>query len=106
MPTNGTGASSLRYVVKQLYKNLIFTGRDYPKGGTYFRDKCHDVFMRNKDIDDPQKIEALVKQGEFVIKEIEALYYLKKYRALRKNYYDAESFEDTITKNLFKGKKF
>ena len=94
------GSSSLRYAVKQLYKNLIFTGREYPKGGTYFRDKCHNVFIRNKDINDPEKIKALIKQGEFVIKELESLYYLKKYRTLRKKYYDSETFEETITKNL------
>jgi hypothetical protein len=30
----------------------------------------------------------LVARGEFVIKEIEALYKLKKYRTLKRNYYD------------------
>ena len=37
---------------------------------------------------DPEEIQALIKRGEFVIKEIEALYSLKKYRTLKKNYYD------------------
>lgn len=30
----------------------------------------------------------MVKHGEFVVKEIEALYKLKKYRAMKKRYYD------------------
>lgn len=30
----------------------------------------------------------MIKHGEFVIKEVEALYKLKKYRAMKKRYYD------------------
>ena len=78
---------------------LIFTGKEYPKGGTYFRDRCHAVFMKNKDVSDPAEIQQLVARGEFVVKELEALYRLKKYRTLRKRYYNHESFEDILFKN-------
>ena len=43
--------------------------------------------MKNKDVTDPQKIEELVARGEYVMKELEALYMLRKYRALKKRYY-------------------
>ncbi|CAK8684178.1 LYR motif-containing protein 5B-like [Clavelina lepadiformis] len=92
----------LRRSVKQLYKTLIFMGREYPKGGKYFRDRCHAVFVKNKDIDDPDKIKQMIAQGEYVVKELEALYRLKKYRTLRKRYYDTETFEETIIKNIRK----
>ncbi|MCL4122956.1 UNVERIFIED_CONTAM: hypothetical protein GTU68_000724 [Idotea baltica] len=44
--------------------------------------------MKNQDVSDPEKIKMLIGRGEFVIKEIEALYMLRKYRTLKKRYYD------------------
>lgn len=44
--------------------------------------------MKNSKETDPGKIETLIKRGEFVVKELEALYSLRKYRALKKRYYD------------------
>jgi hypothetical protein len=38
----------------------------------------------------------LIKRGEFVVKEVEALYNLKKYRTLKKNYYDSNEQESKI----------
>ncbi|XP_071493234.1 electron transfer flavoprotein regulatory factor 1-like [Diadema setosum] len=78
----------LRYAVRTLYKNLIFLGREYPKGADYFRTRCHAAFMKNKDVTDPEKIKELIAKGEYVMKELEALYMLRKYRALKKRYYD------------------
>ena len=66
---------------------LLYLGREYPLGYKYFRDHCHRSFQRNKNEKDQNKIEELIKRGEFVVKEIEALYKLKKYRTLKKRYY-------------------
>ena len=41
---------ALRPRVIQLYKNLLYLGRDYPQGYDYFRTRCHNAFMKNKDI--------------------------------------------------------
>lgn len=46
--------------------------------------------MKNKGVTDPEEIKKLVDRGEFVIKELEALYYLRKYRAMKKRYYEEE----------------
>ena len=46
--------SSQRLRVIQLYKNLLYLGRDYPQGYDYFRGKCHSAFMRNKDLEGQQ----------------------------------------------------
>ena len=43
--------------------------------------------MKNKDVEDPKKIAELIARGEYVMKELEALYMLRKYRALKKRYY-------------------
>lgn len=36
---------------------------------------------------DPEKIKMLIARGEYVIKEVEALYMLRKYRTLKQRYY-------------------
>jgi len=83
------GATSvLRGEVIQLYKNMYFLGREYPKGADWFRTRLHDAFMKNKDETDPEKIKMLIARGEFVCKEVEALYMLKKYRTLKQRYYE------------------
>lgn len=67
---------------------LQYLGKEYPGGAEKFRQKCHDVFMRNSEETDPAKIDTMIKRGDFVIKELEALYSLRKYRAMKKRYYD------------------
>lgn len=69
---------------------LLYLGREYPQGSAYFRDRLKSAFMKNKDVTDPEKIKNLVARGEFVIKEIEALYFLRKYRAMKKRYYEPD----------------
>lgn len=65
---------------------LLYLGRNYPMGYDYFRSRLKTAFLRNKDETDPQKIQQLVERGQFVVKEIKALYMLKKYRTLKKRY--------------------
>ncbi|XP_040886234.1 LYR motif-containing protein 5A isoform X1 [Toxotes jaculatrix] len=90
-------ANPLRGEVIRLYKNcvfrhlkLLYLGREYPQGSAYFRERLKSAFMKNKDVTDPEKIKKLVARGEFVIKELEALYFLRKYRAMKKRYYEPE----------------
>ncbi|XP_030621484.1 LYR motif-containing protein 5B [Chanos chanos] len=83
-------ANPFRGEVVRLYKNLLFLGREYPKGVEYFRDRLRAAFVKNKDVQDPEKIKQLIKRGEFVVKELEALYYLRKYRAMKKRYYETD----------------
>lgn len=63
-------------------------GKDWPQGYDIFRKRLHKVFVRNSEETDPNKIEVMLKHGQFVVKEIEALYKLKKYRAMKRRYYD------------------
>nr|ALS04259.1 LYR motif-containing protein 5 [Acartia pacifica] len=78
--------SCQRHRVIQLYKNLLYLGREYPKGYDYFRSRCHKAFMKNKDLA-PDQVEQWIGKGEYIIKELEALYMLKKYRTLKRRYY-------------------
>lgn len=63
-------------------------GRDYPQGYDYFRLRLKNAFFKNKDEVDPEKIKVMIARGNFVIKEIEALYMLRKYRTLKNRYYN------------------
>ena len=66
---------------------MLYMGREWPQGYTVFRDRAKGVFLRNSAETDPVKISALIDRGNFVLKEIEALYKLKKYRTLKRRYY-------------------
>ena len=80
-------ANPVRGEVLNLYKNLLYLGRDYPKGADYFKRCLKNVFLKNKDVKDPEKIKELIERGKFVMKELEALYFLRKYRAMKQRYY-------------------
>lgn len=72
----------------KIKSKLVFIGREYPAGAEFFRTRLRNAFRKNKSESDPKKIETLISRGEFVVKEIDALYKLKKYRHLKKSYYD------------------
>ena len=87
--------SATRPKVVQLYKQLIYLGRQYPKDPEVMTSKIHNAFMKNATERDPQKIEELVEKGNYIVKELEALYYLKKYRTLKRRYYDSNEIQTT-----------
>ena len=70
-----------------LSSQLLYMGRDYPLGYQYFRDKCNASFNKNRHENDPEKVDMLLKKGDYVLAELEALYKLKKYRTLKRRYY-------------------
>ena len=63
-------------------------GREYPLGYDYFKPKLKGAFMKNKDVTDPEQIQKLIDHGKFIEKELEALYMLRKYRTMKRRYYD------------------
>lgn len=67
---------------------MYYLGREYPKGADWFLPRLKKAFEKNKDETDPEKIKMLIARGEFVVKEIEALYKLRKYRAMKQRYYE------------------
>ena len=68
-------------------------GRDYPHGYDYFRTRCHAAFLRNRDLP-PEAAEEWLAKGDYIVKELEALYMLKKYRPLKRRYYDTSASKD------------
>ena len=76
----------LRHRVINIYKELLEMGKSYPLGYDYFRPRLHKAFMSQAHLQDEEKIKQGIERAEYVKKEIEALYYLKKYRSMRQRY--------------------
>ena len=67
---------------------MLFMGREWPQGYQVFRQRAKNIFLRNSTETDPEKIRKSIDLGNYVLKEIEALYKLKKYRTLKRRYYN------------------
>lgn len=81
---------SQRSRVINLYKTLLYLGREYPGGPEYFRNKLKTAFLKNRNLKSSEEIESALARGNFVTKELEAMYMLRKYRAMKKRYYEGE----------------
>ncbi|KAK0527230.1 hypothetical protein OC834_004502 [Tilletia horrida] len=68
------------------YKKLHRLGREYPDPNYRFLDKLRSASRRNASLTDDAEIQKTFSLGEFIAKEIETLYSLKKYRTLRRRY--------------------
>ncbi|CCG83387.1 Predicted protein [Taphrina deformans PYCC 5710] len=76
-----------RYKVKALYKTLLFLGRDWPQGyHNYFRPRLHAAFLKSADLKDEKDIANAIHRAEFMVKELETFWFLKKYRAVKRSY--------------------
>lgn len=71
-------------------------GKEYPLGYEYFRERLKNAFMKNRDVTNPEELQNLIARGKFVEKEIEALYMLRKYRAMKQRYYDDKEEKSSI----------
>ncbi|KAI9490013.1 hypothetical protein BDB00DRAFT_571290 [Zychaea mexicana] len=79
--------SPLRSQVIALYKQLAYLGREYPLGyENFFRPRLKSAFLKKRDLTDEEEIKKSIALGEYVCKELETLYYLRKYRAMRRRY--------------------
>ncbi|ELR14016.1 LYR motifcontaining protein 5, putative [Acanthamoeba castellanii str. Neff] len=78
--------NSSRTAARNLYKQMIWVGRDYPAGLDKLRPGAKRAFFATKDETDPEKIDQAFRRGEYILQELEALVKLHKYRTLRKQY--------------------
>ncbi len=66
---------------------LLEMGKSYPLGYDYFKPRLHKAFKSQAHLQDEHQIRQGIERAQYVKKEIEALYYLKKYRTMKRNYY-------------------
>lgn len=70
--------------VRQLFKQLLYMGKDYPvELGGY--DKFSKV-LKKKFRTTPTADDQALEKGQYIIKELEALYFLRRYRHLKRVY--------------------
>lgn len=83
----------LRHPVLQTYKTLLYLGRTYPHSGGYrwFRERLYNAYKRNSGERSLEEVQKGIEKAKYVQREIEMLYYLKKYRALRRMYGDSQA---------------
>ncbi|KAF9931706.1 LYR motif-containing protein 5 [Mortierella alpina] len=92
-------SSPLRSRVIALYKQLSYLGREYPAGSDFFHERLKKAFLKNRDLKDPVEIQKRIDLGDYICKEIEAMYHINKYRAMKKRYYEdieAESIQSKL----------
>mmetsp|Transcript_1765 Transcript_1765/g.2344 ORF Transcript_1765/g.2344 Transcript_1765/m.2344 type:complete len:101 (-) Transcript_1765:1076-1378(-) len=73
-------------LVRDLYKRVVFVGREYPLGLPWVRRKAKDWFRQNKELTDEVEIRRAVAKGRFWVREMRAIIQLKKYRTMNKRY--------------------
>merc|ERR1711916_279617 len=79
---------STKASARNLYKQIIYTGRNYPGGLDYVRRMAKKEYKKYENETDPKKIKMALARGRWYLKELEATIQLHKYRTLKKNYYD------------------
>lgn len=73
-------------VMALIAAELLEMGKHYPLGYDYFRPRLHKAFKSQAHLEDEEQIRQGIKRAEYVKKEIEALYFLKKYRSMKQRY--------------------
>lgn len=74
-------------LVRDLYRRFLVAGRDYPGGMEVVRRKAKEAFFSNAHLSENLDILKAVKIGRYVVRELNAVGQLKKYRSIRKSYY-------------------
>ncbi|KAI8923158.1 hypothetical protein BC831DRAFT_472442, partial [Entophlyctis helioformis] len=78
------------------------------RSADYYRGKLKGAFLKKRDLQDPADIEKAIAHGEFVYRELEALWFVRKYRAMKRSYYDdsgakLDSLLDKLTRSTERG---
>ena len=74
--------------VRDLYKRILVVGKDYPGGLEFVRRKAKPWFSQNASLTDEIEIKRAVAVGRHMVREMVAVIHLKKYRSMKKRYYD------------------
>jgi hypothetical protein len=75
-------------LVRDLYKRFITVGKDYPGGVDLIRRKAKEAFRKNATLTDEVEIRRAVARGRWMVRELQGVIKLKKYREMKKRYYE------------------
>jgi hypothetical protein len=76
-------------LVRDVYRRLLWVGRDYPKGLPFVRERAKAAFRKNAAVSEEEELFRCVAAGRWWVKELVGVVQLRKYRALRARYGDA-----------------
>ncbi|BGP41370.1 LYR motif-containing protein 5 [Rhodotorula kratochvilovae] len=77
----------LRLRARALYKELYHLGKEYPDPTYGIHARLHRCFLAHVGAE-RDKVKEGIKKAEFIKAELEAMYSLRKYRAMKQRYYD------------------
>ncbi len=75
-------------LVRNLYKRCLIVGKVCPQGLEYARNRAKTMILQNSQITDDLELKRAVHKGRYMVKEMEAICMIHKYRSMRK--YDLE----------------
>jgi hypothetical protein len=78
-------------LVRDLYRRLMWVGRDYPAGLAHVRERAKREFRQNADLTDERGVLEAVHRGRWWLREMEGVIKLRKYRAMAQRYGHAGS---------------
>ena len=67
--------------VRSLYKKFLWLSNDWPQGRIVYKARVKAAFIQPT-----FELDKALEKGEYIVKEILALYSLKKYRYLKRTY--------------------
>lgn len=78
----------MNHQVRQLFKQLLYMGKEYPQelGGYLKFSRVLKKNFRTTEANDEHQLTKALEKGQYIIKELEALYFLRKYRYLKRVY--------------------
>lgn len=79
--------SLIKHRARQVYKELSYLAQFYPDPAYDLPRRVKACFRANMGLEG-EKLERGVEKAEFIKKELEALYFLKKYRTMKNRYYN------------------
>jgi hypothetical protein len=87
-------------LVRDLYKRVIYVGRDYPLGIDYVRrtwkealqnpENCPACYTEPNSLECEKEIRIAVGKGRHMVREMIGIIQLKKYRAMKQRYGDSD----------------
>lgn len=83
-------------LVRDLYKRVVYVGRDYPLGMDYVRktwkqalrneENCLSCYSNPNSLECEKEIRIAVGKGRHMVREMIGIIQLKKYRAMKQRY--------------------
>lgn len=79
--------SSMHRLVRDLYKRFLLVAKVWPDGEEVLKNRVKEAFFRNKDLTNEEDISKAVYRGRMVVKELQGIIQMKKYRTMKQRYY-------------------